>query len=248
MENNPDILNELKDLSPVLAAIEKINVFTVPAGYFEHLVAGIMMGIENESGSGNKANPVSIGTGLPDGYFDSLATTILAKVKAMDGDDASAEIKALSPMLYSIQNENVYQVPAGYFEEVSEIILQKVKPQAAVIKMKWRSSSFLKYAVAAVFTGVMALGVFKFTGIDQEIALPDYVTAGLLVQDVDSELSKITDDEIVKYLEDGGTDVKTAFVVNSIDKHELPSEEDYLLDEKALDNYLNSINLDALKN
>jgi len=95
---------------------------------------------------------------------------------------------------------------------------------------------------------VMALGVFKFTGIDQEIALPDYVTAGLLVQDVDSELSKITDDEIVKYLEDGGTDVKTAFVVNSIDKHELPSEEDYLLDEKALDNYLNSINLDALKN
>ncbi len=248
MENNTDILNELKGLSPVLAAIGKINVFTVPEGYFEHLGEGIMMGIENESGSGSKTNPDSTGATVPDGYFDSLATTILSKAKALDGEDASAEIRALSPMLYSIQDVNVYGVPSGYFEDLSEIILQKVKPQATVIKMKWRSNSFLKYAAAAVFTGVMALGVFKFTGNDPEMALPDYVTAGLLVQDVDSELSKITDDEIVKFLEASGTDVKTAFVVNSIDKHELPSEEDYLLDEKTLDNYLNSINLDALKN
>ncbi|MBK8493868.1 MAG: hypothetical protein IPL50_01870 [Chitinophagaceae bacterium] len=248
MKNNPDILNELKELSPVLAAIEKTNVFTVPDGYFEHLGAGIMMGIENESGSGNKANTVLADAGVPDGYFDSLATAILSKVKAMDGDDAAAEIRALSPMLYSIQDEKVFEVPAGYFEDLSEIILQKVKPQPAVIKMQRRSSSFLKYAAAAVFTGVMALGVFKFTGNNTETALPDYVTAGLLVQDVDGELAKIADDEIVKFLEASGTDVKAAFVVNSIDENELPSEEDYLLDDKTLDKYLNSINIDALKN
>ena len=68
------------------------------------------------------------------------------------------------------------------------------------------------------------------------------------INDVDGELSKISDDDIVKYLEAGGTNVKDAIVANSVDDNELPAQEDYLLDEKALENYLNSINLDNLKN
>ena len=94
----------------------------------------------------------------------------------------------------------------------------------------------------------MALGVFKFAGGDKENTLPDYVTAGLQVQDVDQELAKISDDEIIKFLEAGGTDVKAAIVANSVDENELPSQEDYLLDERALDKYLNSINVNDLKN
>ena len=246
MENSIDILNELKELSPVVAAIEKVNVFTVPDGYFVHLSADILMGIEN--GLTNNDSSVSSVADVPNGYFDSLPTTILSKIKALDAEDAAVEIKALSPMLYSIQNENVFEVPKSYFENLSDDVLNKLKPQAKVVTLQRRASAFLKYAVAAVFTGAMVLGVLKFAGGDKENTLPDYVTAGLQVQDVDQELAKISDDEIVKFLEAGGTDVKTAFVVNSIDENELPSQEDYLLDEKALDKYLNSINVDALKN
>ena len=68
------------------------------------------------------------------------------------------------------------------------------------------------------------------------------------IKDVDQELAKISDADIVKFLEANGTDVKTAMVAGSIDENELPSQEDYLLDEKALDKYLNSINIDELKN
>ena len=50
MENRNDILNELKELSPTLAAIEKVNVFTVPDGYFERVSADILVGIEVENG------------------------------------------------------------------------------------------------------------------------------------------------------------------------------------------------------
>jgi hypothetical protein len=114
--------------------------------------------------------------------------------------------------------------------------------------MQKHNNNFFKYAVAAAFTGVMALGVFKFIGSGKQSELPDYVTAGLKVQDVDQELAKISDDDILKYLEASGTDVKTAMVANSIDENELPSQEDYLLDEKALDKYLNSINVNDLKN
>ncbi len=243
MENSIDILNELKELSPVVAAIEKINVFTVPDGYFVHLSTDILMGIEK--GLSNTASSVS---DVPTGYFDTLADTILSKIKALDAEDAVTEIRALSPMLYSIQNENVFEVPKNYFENLSETVLNKVKPQPKVIKIQWRSSTFIKYAVAAVFTGAMALGVLKFAGGNKEDALPDYVTAGLQIKDVDQELAKISDDEIIKFLEASGTDVNAAIVANSVDENELPTQEDYLLDEKTLDKYLNSINVDALKN
>ena len=246
MENRTDILNELQALSPTVAALEKINVFTVPQGYFEYLSADILMGIETEKGLSNIASSEA---DVPAGYFDTLAGSILAKIKATETEDTATEIRALSPMLYSIQNENVYEVPQGYFENLSGTVLNTVNPQTKVVSMKRHTTAFFKYAVAAAFTGVMALGVFKFTGNSTEkIELPAYVTAGLQVQDVDQELTKISDADIVKFLESGSTDVKAAYVANSIDENELPTEEDYLLDEKALDKYLNTINIDKLKN
>ncbi|MEO6541550.1 MAG: hypothetical protein ABIN74_11180 [Ferruginibacter sp.] len=292
MEQQIDILNELKALSPTVAAIGKVNVFTVPEGYFEYLATDILMGIKHENGFTQDTARV---TGIPNGYFDTLADSILNKIKAQDTEDAAAEIeglspvlfniktekvfetpqgyfdslpgtvlqkikaqeveedasieiRALSPMLYSIQNENVFEVPQGYFENLSDDVLHKVKPQPKVVKMPGRSSTFFKYAVAAAFTGMMALGVFKFTSVNDKTVLPDYVTAGLQIKDVDKELANISDDEIVNFLEANGTDVKTAMVANSIDKNELPSQDDYLLDDEALDKYLNSINVEDLKN
>jgi hypothetical protein len=177
-----------------------------------------------------------------------LAGSILTKIKTEEVEDATTEIRTLSPMLYNIQNQHVFEVPEGYFEKLNTEILDKANPQPKVVTMQGRSSTFFKYAVAAAFTGVMALGVFKFAGTDKEVVLPGYVTAGLQVQDVDQELAKISDDDIVKFLEANGTDVKTALVANSIDENELPAQEDYLFDEKALDKYLNSINVNDLKN
>ena len=295
METRTDILNELKLLSPTIAALEKVNVFTVPGGYFEYLGIDIVMGIKNENDlnknivSGSSVADVPTGyfdtlaTSIltkikaqefedtateiralspmlysiqnenifeaPQGYFDTLANSILLKIKAGDSEDTATEIRALSPMLYSIQNENVFKVPQGYFENLSDDVLNKVKPEPKVIPMPRRNSTFLKYAVAAVFTGAMALGVFKFTtNTNDNLQLPGYVIAGLQVQNVDQELANISDADIVKYLEATGTDVKAAIVANSVDENELPSQEDYLMDEKALDKYLNSINLNDLKN
>ena len=292
MENGIDILNELKALSPAIAAIKKVNVFTVPQGYFEYLGADILTGIETENGSSNTtSSAIDLPTGyfdtlansiltkikaqdgedavaeisalspqlsdiknadtlqLPQGYFDTLAGSILTKIKVQDGEDAATEISVLSPMLYSIKNENVFKIPPGYFDNLHATVVNKVKPQPKVVTMQRRSTTFFKYAVAAVFTGVMALGVFKFTGgTNEKNALPDYVTAGLQVQNVDQELAKIDDADIVKYLEANGTDVKAAMVANSVDENELPTQEDYLLDDKALDKYLNSININDLKN
>lgn len=243
MENRTDILNELRELSPFLAEMEKLNVFKVPAGYFEHLSSDILVGIITDN-----APDKSFTGDVPAGYFDSLANNILAKIQARQTSEAVTEIQALSPLLRSVQQKQVFEVPQGYFENLSAGVLASVHATPKVVTMQRRSNNFFKYVVAAAFTGMMALSVFKFTGNQKEAALPGYVKEGQKIQDVDQELAKISDDDIVKYLEENGTDVKTAMVANSIDNNELPSQEDYLIDEKTLDNYLNSINVNDLKN
>lgn len=247
MENKEYILNELMELSKTVASINKVNVFTVPDGYFSFLPDDIMLGIKTENGLVT-GTTTTTGAHVPAGYFDSLANNILQKIKTGQTQTAAEEIRALSPMLYSIQSENVFDVPAGYFSNTANEILHKARPKARVVKLQKRSSTFLKYAVAAVFTGAMAMAVFKFTGNSNKNILPQYVKEGMQINDVDGELSKISDADIVKYLEETGTDVKAAIVANSVDENVLPSQEDYLQDEKALDKYLNSINIDDLKN
>lgn len=248
MESTNNILNELREISPAVAAIEKRNVYTVPDGYFDVLVGDILAGVKNEQGV--VAGLQESNSDVPQGYFEGLPGSIMNRIKAVETESVLGEIRTLSPMLYSIQGENIFDVPAGYFETLSDEVINKVQPQRTrVVVMKKRTSAFFKYAVAAAFTGVMALGVFKFTSpvqTDQE--LPDYVKVGLQVKDVDQELAKVSDDEIMKYLEANGSDVKTALVANSVDENELPSEEDYLLDDQALDKYLNSINIEQTKN
>ena len=294
MNNSNDILNELKEISPLIAGLEKVNVFTVPAGYFDSLGSTVLMSVREEAGGGLLQ---SIGNNsamqVPQGYFESLADNILHKIKsgeneatelkelsptlynipnnnvftvpqgyfesladnilnkATSEDNAATELKALSPMLYSIQNENVFTVPRGYFESLAANILDKVKPQTAkVVTMgRRRITTILRYAVAAVFTGVMALGVYKF--IDKPVVtseLPQYVEDGKKIKDVDAELAKVSDDDIIKYLQANGSDVDVAVVSNTVDENELPTQEDYLTDDKALDKYLDNIDSKDLKN
>lgn len=251
MENRIDILNELKELSPFIAGMEKVNVFTVPEGYFENLSADILIGIAGEKSIhiDSISNPA---TGdVPQGYFDNLADTILSKIKVMETENASDELKAFSPMLYSIQNENVFEVPKGYFERLSDQVLNRVQPQhQKVIVMRKRSIALFKYAIAAAFTGIMVLSVFKFTvgkkgSIDPVIAQGTQIASENKFEEV---LAGINDADIVKYLMANGSDVDAALVAGSVDENELPSQEDYLIDEKALDKYLNSINVNSLKN
>jgi uncharacterized protein YihD (DUF1040 family) len=294
MENRADILNELNAISPVISGIEKRNVFTVPAGYFENLGTAVLMNVKEEMAGlpgsieplmqvpqgyfesladnilnrikGDNAatelkelSPVLYSIqhenvfAVPQGYFGSLADNILNRIKA--GDNAATELKELSPVLYSIQNENVFSVLQGYFESLSDEILAKVKPQQAeVVSMQRRGvTTVLKYAVAAVFTGVIALGVYKFSGttVKGEVAVNPIVERGKdIAKDnkFDEELAKVSDDDIIKYLQADGTNIDAALVANKMDETELPSQEDYLTDDKALDKFLDNIDLNDLQN
>lgn len=302
MQNNIDILNELKELSPVVAGIEKVNVFTVPFGYFDVLSDDILASLNEQFPGSIRSISTEKTNDVPAGYFDSLADNILNKIKMQAKEESAAdELRALSPMLYSvqgenvfevpynyfnnlpaitlnrinnasvadelkiispvlygIQNKNVFEVPQGYFETLADEIKEKVQPQEAkVITMPKRNRAFLKYAAAAVFTGIITFGVFKLTNHTTTTKGTEYAAVEAVVKEgtriakqktFDQELAKVTDADIINYLKENGESLDIAAVTNTIDEKQLPSQNDYLLDEKALDNFLDGVTVSDLNN
>ncbi|HUS00745.1 MAG TPA: hypothetical protein VMY77_03415 [Chitinophagaceae bacterium] len=239
MKFSHEIFEELNAISPLLAGIGKKNVFSVPEGYFDELTVNTLK---------------STGTGdfktikVPEGYFESLATSVLDKIRSLEIDPA-AELRTLSPMLYSIQNENVFSVPRGYFNNLEKDILDKVtaKPQAKVVELKKRNPIW-KYAVAAVITGVIGVSSFLMFNTPQatksnemSVAIKE---AGKFKNEkqLNGAIATLSDDEIIKYLEKTGTDIDNEALAAGIDENALPEAKDYMLDENILETYLNETN------
>ena len=85
MENRNDILNELKQLSPLLAERKKENLFIVPENYFSTVEENVMEKIQAESvshelkNSGLAAFKKQEMFEVPYGYFERLPNEILQK-------------------------------------------------------------------------------------------------------------------------------------------------------------------------
>jgi hypothetical protein len=292
METNNDLLNELKLLSPLIAAMDKVNVFTVPTGYFDSLSYTVLACI-NKAQNPITNHSVIINSTIPEGYFDQLASTILDKIKneqtakeetaslspllsslqhhqvfeapngyfeqltidikkSIENTSYDDELKKLSPVLQSVQTVNVFEVPTGYFENLSNSILKKAKaPSARIINFQVRNS-FLKYAAAAIITGVIAIGALRYLQPTQSLntnntslaILDESIEKGKTMNDQQFEetLQKLTAADIAKYLENNGDISDVATLRNSIDENNLPNEDDYILDEKTLDNFIKKIN------
>ena len=54
-------------------------------------------------------------------------------------------------------------------------------------------------------------------------------------------IAKLSDADIVKYLEKNGNVMDNELLINNTDVSELPSSTDYLTDENTLNKYLNKI-------
>lgn len=116
MTNRTDILNELREISPLVAGIELVNVFSIPEGYFETLPEIIAGRTDKPEGSAvlekiSRQMPLDI----PSGYFETLADTILAQVKE-EHQVISMETGKSMPQ----------DLPAGYFENLASNILSKI--------------------------------------------------------------------------------------------------------------------------
>ena len=131
MKNENYILNELNQISPVVAGITRKNLFEVPENYFEQFADTVMLRIKStqtdeefSSALTNKNTPF---TSPPADYFESFAEKMLNRIKAETGNSVDEELAILSPMLSKIKRVTPFSVPQGYFEELSDNVLESAK-------------------------------------------------------------------------------------------------------------------------
>jgi hypothetical protein len=245
MKLSKEIHNELKEISSFLAGIEKINVFSVPEGYFSALSSQVLQNIKDGEDDTLPESERPNFSDVPEGYFESLPGIILNKIRSFESDNPAKELKQLSPMLYALQSENVFSVPRGYFINLPANIVEAVKPKSKVIPLK-KHNRIWDYAVAAMLAGVMAVSALLIDNNSSKqnietAAVPPYIKeAGKYKSEeqISKGIAALTDDDIINYLEKTGNSADDQLLSTVVREKELPDEKDYLLDENTLETFL----------
>lgn len=251
MKESTEILNELKGISPTLAEIEKVNVFSVPEGYFVGLDEKIATTVFLQQGKKTDFQKI------PEGYFDSLSSKILLKIKEEE-NSAEGEIKSISPALHYLKEENVFDVPEGYFDDLSSKILSRIKGENTKIISFNSARKWWKYAAAAVVAGIITIFSYQLFNtqspdsskplIVASPTMPEYIQLASqykTVAQINQGIASLSDDEIAKYLERNTTILDDEALIKNTDTKELPTADDYLIDDNALNNYLQKINVES---
>lgn len=155
-DNN--IQTELKTLGCTYLTAGLSMPFRVPNDYFNALPGAIVNQVKATDHTQDAPLPGFLNTEelkhvpykVPDGYFDLVAGHVFTKLE----QDA-----AIDQSLKNSQQE----VPAGYFDSLADNIMTRVKAsETPVVNLTQRKKSWMKYAVAAAITGLVALGSIAY--------------------------------------------------------------------------------------
>ncbi|HET7119230.1 MAG TPA: hypothetical protein VFI29_22235 [Hanamia sp.] len=257
MEKALEILKELQNISPSLAEIVKVNVFHVPDHYFEEIPNKVLTTVflhQDEKITDQK---------VPEGYFDDLSNKILARIRNSNIESAEDEIRAISPILFSIKDKNVFTVPENYFENLKGKIIDKLSDREAKVISISSGRKWWKYAAAAVVAGGITIGSWQIFNnrsttengdkvLTTSAKIPDYIKLSFQYktpEQLENGIASLSNNEIATYLEKHGNIMDDDILANDIDPNELPDTKDYLMNDNTLNNFLNAIDLhDSNKN
>lgn len=246
-----EILNELESVSPALAAMDKVNVFRVPEGYFNDLPQTVSTSIFFDQ------HPKTQVSDIPDGYFDDLSNKILTNIKKnVTTSNAEEEIRNISPLIHSLKEKKIFNIPPAYFQSLSDRVVNNIKPKRAKIISLYASKNWWKFAAAAMiaaFISIGALQLFNNKEADNNNtqlsatysnSLPAYILDAnqyKTPEELTRGIASLSDDEIASYLEHHGNIMDDYLLTKDVDTKELPDATDYLINENALNNFLQQI-------
>lgn len=218
MKNNENILQELREIAPYLANVEKKNLYTVPDNYFANFSSVVLAQVQL-SGAGKELSEVAPAlaalsglnkTEAPAGYFHSFSSGLLGKIRA---NEVADELQALAPALSSIEKVNAYQAPAGYFSTFAQQVLQQAtaaphqQRQNALPSWLVGINNMFEGFVSAVFKpkysfafagtlSIAFMAVMMFTKVEQQCAETDIECqlAQLSTAELDAYMTEYADE------------------------------------------------------
>ena len=222
---NPDknILQELNEISPLVAGIPKSNPYAINEGYFD----SNMLDLLKITGNGS---PYLV----PENYFENLS------INTSLHDSESLELAENQTGFNT--HETPYQVPENYFQNFEKNLMSQLSDQSqkgALVRMnKW-----IKWSAAACMAGL--LGWALFFSINKNNQNDEWRMSWNEAQTIikngsfESELNQINASELANYLKEQGHDVDAA-VMACIDEESTQNDEwIYMESEKEIEAFLN---------
>ena len=246
MYNRAEIWTELKEIAPITASIGHQEVYQVPAGYFDGLAESIMLRIQTDADIDEVFLPniaKDSAFSVPEGYFEGFAGNLLSRIKSQNADIAGDEIRAISPLLNSIDRRMPFSVPPGYFNDFGDVLASAINESGyeseVLDALRGREvysapagyfDGFAGQVLAAVAPKVQA----KVISIKKQTNWFRYAAAAVMVgviatssvfffrapsgaiSEVIPNISKVADDEIINYLDNLSSPPVSAEESNSI--------------------------------
>ncbi len=216
MTKNNNILHELNELGSSLAKGTSQNVYSVPDGYFDGLAQQVMNRIklleaENTKeelkllspmlASISKQMPYSV----PAGYFDNLEEKLMQSVReGSDYQTAEEEINTLSPLLGGLNKQMPFNLPQNYFETLAGDISNKLNNKTETKVVSITSRKWLRYAAAAIVTGVIALAGFLY--LNTKFNSDPSRSFAKFEKKLNKEIKKTSDKELNEFIQSTGLD------------------------------------------
>ncbi|PUZ27722.1 hypothetical protein GA0116948_10627 [Chitinophaga costaii] len=194
MKKGQAIAAEWKHIAPGLHLPDEAP-FSVPEGYFTALPEQVMQRIRHAENDEvetilnglPKVNPLSQPAPA---YFNQLSAQVLQRIHQENAGDALEEAREVDRILTGLPKNNPFTpAPPTYFAQLGSQVMEHIRQAEGpgkIVVLPARKS-WIKWAVAACSIGVLAtVGTFLLR--NNTISL-------------DTQLSKISDQELVDYLQ-----------------------------------------------
>ena len=130
MKPNNNIVNELQEVAPTLASLDRINFYQVEEGYFESSQVAIIESVEKTeivTATLSSIHKKELYPAPAPAYFDSFSENLIAKVHT---EEVEEELAYALPVLQHIPKKQFYKVPVAYFAAFPERMVRLATKKA----------------------------------------------------------------------------------------------------------------------
>lgn len=137
------------------------------------------------------------------GYFESLAESIMLRIRLENAESAQEELEIISPLLNSLNKNMPFSTPEGYFDTLTPGIRVAKKEEdhkpARVVKMFQPRKTF-RLAAAAVTIGLIGIAAWLFI---REPAADLYATKPdtQVQKELKNKVGELTENELTNFIE-----------------------------------------------
>jgi hypothetical protein len=223
-EKNNNIINELKEMAPLLAKIEKEDLYSVPENYFISLTESILFYIHLYELK-TKPQPFSVS----EGYFETLADSILFKIHTSNlKNEVQEELSEIAPILNTINKKNIFSVPDNYFQKFPVPASIERKP-GKVVSFGGNIRKWVTYVAAASVLFIIATTSYLYVSIHHR-AIEKHLP-------IEQRIAELNEQEMVNYLKDNDGIISGSLIPTNNDDPQIQHMLQRVSDEE-IENYL----------